>query len=92
MAKIKLDHNYTIPREELHTKLDELAEEMGSRYQLECKWESDDCISFKRSGAAGEINIDDKQLSLSMKLGMMLAAFKGPIERDIKNFITKNIH
>ncbi len=91
MANIHITHNYTMPADELRAKLDELASEMTSRYQLQCSWPAEDCMKFQRSGASGEIRIDEGRLALNMKLGLMLGAFKSTIEKDIRKFVTENI-
>lgn len=91
MANIHITHDYTMPADELKTKLDTLASEMSSRYQLQCSWSGEDCMKFKRNGASGEIKINDGHLALSMKLGLMLGAFKPMIEKDIQKFVVENI-
>lgn len=92
MATIRITHDYTMPADELKVRLDQLAEEMTSRYQLQCSWPAENCMTFKRSGASGEIRVDGGRLSLDMKLGLMLGAFKTTIERDIRKFVADNIH
>ena len=92
MSNIKISHEYTMSQQDLKSKIDELASEMHDRYKVECLWQSDDCLTFKRSGASGEIAIEPTELHFSMKLGLMLGAFKSPIERDVQKFLTKYIH
>ncbi|MFA7553400.1 MAG: polyhydroxyalkanoic acid system family protein [Spongiibacteraceae bacterium] len=91
MAEIKITHGYSMRREQLISQLDKLAVEMHSRYQLDCSWKSDSCLAFKRSGASGEVIITDKELLLTIKMGMLLGAFKSTIEQDIKKFLHENV-
>lgn len=91
MATIKISHPYTMPKAELVSKLDQLSAEMTSRYQLQCNWRSPECLVFQRSGANGEIVVGDNDLDLTIKLGLMLGAFKSSIEGDIRRFIEGNI-
>jgi len=91
MANIQITHDYTMPADELKAKIDEMAAEMASRYQLQCRWSADNCMKFQRSGASGEIRINDGHLALNLKLGMMLGAFKSTIEKDMKKFLIDTI-
>ena len=92
MATINLQQKYTVPRDELKAKLQQLADEMVARYQLNCRWDNDDCLSFKRSGASGEIVIKEDALVFTMKLGMLLGAFKTSIEKEVQQFMDEHIH
>ena len=81
-----------MPYEELKIGLEELAEKLGSQYQLDCNWDSDDCLRFARSGAEGQIDIRDHQIELNVTLGMLMSAFKSTIEREIQGFIDEHIY
>lgn len=91
MATINIKHNYTMPTADLKSQLDGLTDKMADRYDLKCQWKTDNCLTFSRSGASGEILIDKNQVNFSMKLGLMLSAFKSKIERDVKKFMDDNV-
>lgn len=92
MATVKINHRYTMADDELKTQLDKLAAEMDSKFQLACHWQQDNCLQFKRGGASGEIVFKDNQLTLTIKLGLMLSAFKSKIQTDIQKFMHEHIH
>lgn len=92
MSRINIKKDFTLSIDELKKLLDELAEDMHSRYQMDCNWQSDSCMSFKRSGAKGEIDIVDNRITFTLNLGIILSAFKKPIEKDIQKFISENIY
>jgi len=77
---------------ELKQGLDELAEKLGEQYQLECDWQSDDCMGISRSGLDGQLMVGEQEIELTLKLGMLMSAFKGVIETEIKSFIAEHIY
>lgn len=48
---------------------------------------AEDCITFSRSGASGELRVTAERFELDVKLGFLLGAFKDRIEHEI----TRNI-
>ena len=91
MASLKITHSFTMSPEDLKAQLDAFATEISSKYQLKCQWQSTNCLSFKRSGVSGEIEIGDTEITLTMKLSMMMGVFKGTIEKDIRKFLLEHV-
>lgn len=81
-----------MPHDELTAGLDKLADKLGRQYQLVCDWKSDDCLCFRRAGADGEVNIGEREIELSVNLGLMMSAFKSTIENEIRSFIDEHIY
>jgi len=92
MASIQINKGFTMPREELKEQLNELAEKLERKFQLDCSWQSDDCLGFRRAGADGRVDIGDEDIALTINLGFMLLAFKGSIEQQIREFIDKHVY
>jgi putative polyhydroxyalkanoate system protein len=92
MASIEINKPFTMPRDELREQLDQLAAKLGDDLQLKCEWQSDDCLGFKRSGAEGEINIGEAEIGMEVRLGMLMNAFRGPIEKQIQEFLDEHIY
>jgi len=92
MSSIEINAPFTMPRDKLRAELGKLAEQLGEELQLDCEWQSDDCLNFARSGIQGEINIGDEEIDLNISLGLMLVLFKGKIEQEILGFIDEHIY
>ena len=92
MASIQIKQAFTMPQDELRAGIDQLAEKLGQQYHLDCAWESDECLSFRRTGAEGEVNIGDAEVELNVSLGMLMSAFKSTIEKEIRDFIDEYIY
>ena len=92
MSSIEINTGFTMPREELTNELDKLAEQLNEKFQLNCEWQSDDCLNFKRSGLQGQINIGENEVDLTISLGLMLELFRGKIEQALYQFIDEHIY
>ncbi len=92
MATIEIRKAYTMDSEHLKGELDDLAGKLGDHFSLECCWQSDSCMDFKRSGADGQINIDNEEVAIDINLGFLLQAFKGRIEQEIQDFVDTHIY
>ena len=92
MARIEIKKAYTMDADDLRGELDALADNLSEKLSLNCCWQSDRCLDFHRSGAEGQINIDDEEVSIAIQLGFLLKAFKDPIEQEIQDFMDTHIY
>lgn len=81
-----------MPRKKLRKEVDRLAETMQEQFQLDCNWRSKNCLDFQRGGAKGQIEIGKEKFELTAELGMLMSAFKGTIEAEIRKFIDEHIY
>ena len=91
MANITINRSHNMSEQALKEKLDMLSAKMQDRFDLSCSWKNEQCMTFKRSGVDGEITLQADQINLQVKLGMMMGAFKGVIEKEINQFMDKEI-
>ena len=91
MATITINHPFSMSRHEVTDQLKIFAEDLSKRYQLQCQWCGEDQLTFKRSGADGDVKVGEDSLHLNLKLGMMLGMFKQSIEDDIQKFLREHI-
>jgi putative polyhydroxyalkanoate system protein len=92
LAYIQIKREFTMPRAKLRKELGRLATSMQDQWHLNCIWQSDDCLDFRHSGARGRIEIGDQEFELNAKLGLLMSAFKGPIEDEIRKFIDTHVY
>ncbi|MGK0500400.1 MAG: putative polyhydroxyalkanoate system protein [Oceanicoccus sp.] len=91
MARIDIKHPFTVPAEQLREQLAEMIDELAHKYSLNYRWDTQDCLSFSRSGSKGQINIEGQQLSFSMSMGLMMSTFKSVIEKDVRKYLVENV-
>ena len=92
MPDIEISKQYSMPRDKLRSELESLVGTLAEQLQLECEWLSEDCLDFRRKGAEGQININDDEIEMTIRLGLLLSAFSGVIEQEVQEFFEEHIY
>jgi putative polyhydroxyalkanoate system protein len=58
---------------------DKVAAKLAKEYDLRSAWEGD-VLHFNRSGLHGTLAVNGKDMQVDVKLGLLMAAFRGPIQ------------
>jgi len=82
MAHIRLERTHGLGLEEARRQIDEIAESLRGKLQARSHWEGDHLI-FERPGASGVIAVSADQVTLDIRLGLLLRPLKASIERTI---------
>ncbi|RYY69308.1 MAG: polyhydroxyalkanoic acid synthase, partial [Comamonadaceae bacterium] len=86
MAEIRITREHAMGMAQARQLALRWAEVAEQRLDMECTYEqgaAGDVVSFKRSGASGELRVEPGQFQLHAKLGMLLGVFRGKIETEI---------
>ncbi len=78
---IKRVHHTTLP--EAKKLADKVAAKLSKEYELRSHWE-DDVLHFDRSGVNGTLAVGPKDFHVEVKLGFLMAAFKGPLQQAME--------
>jgi putative polyhydroxyalkanoate system protein len=62
---------------------EKIAAKLEKDYDLKSSWQRD-VLTFTRSGINGTLAVTVKELHIEVKLGLLMAAFKGPIQGAIE--------
>ena len=82
MADIDLKRKHDLGLAAARQAADRMAEDLGRKFKLVGSW-TGNTLHFDRPGVAGTLALTDKDLHLSVKLGFLLKAMRGPIERAV---------
>ncbi len=82
MADIDLKREHGLGLSAARKAADKMAEDLGRKFNLVGSW-TGDTLHFDRPGVAGTLALTDKHLHLTVKLGFLLKALRGPIERAV---------
>lgn len=92
MADIHIERKHNLGLLEARKVAFKWAEMAEEKFDMECTYEegdTEDLVSFTRSGVSGELKVTPDLLALDAKLGFLLGAFKDKIEGEIvKNLDT----
>ncbi len=83
MADIELHRVHGLGLKAARAAADRMAQQLGRKFDLKGAWEGN-VLRFQRPGVTGSLTVSDKDLSLSVTLGLLLKAMKGSIERSVE--------
>ena len=88
MATIQLEKETKLSKEEIKSKVEEIAKSLKEKYGVKGEWQGDN-YSIKASGVDGKIVVEDGKIKVDIKLGILVSAFKGKIESALKETLDK---
>jgi putative polyhydroxyalkanoate system protein len=83
MPKIEISKKHNFSKEEARTKVDQVANDLKDKYGLKTSWESEDLLKFSRTGAKGQISLEEGAVTVKLDLSMVLSALKTKAEQRI---------
>jgi putative polyhydroxyalkanoate system protein len=86
MPKIDIHAWHKMSRENAQEAADQLAQDLADKFSIDYGWE-DDTIHFERTGVAGTITVDGRQIHILAELGFMLGLFKDTLESEIRRHL-----
>lgn len=82
MSNISIKRQHDAGLEQARAAAIKVADKISQDYGIEYHWEGE-CLHFSRADVDGRIDVSAEHIEISIKLGMMLALFKGSIEAEI---------
>ncbi len=86
MSHIDIKRTHSLTVEDAKTKVEGVAEHLAEKFGIEYTWRGN-TLNFARSGVDGQIAVGKKQIHVMAKLGFLLMALKGPVEREILRYL-----
>lgn len=87
MPDLNISRDHTLGLAQARKVAYQWAEHAEERLDMECTYEegkTSDTVRFKRSGVEGTLEVTGSNFELHAKLGFLLGAFKGKIEKEIE--------
>ena len=88
MAHLFIERTHSLGLSAARAKAEQLAERLADQYQIKYRW-AGNTLEFKRSGAEGNIKVAEDSVEVRLKLGLLLSALGGSIEREIELALDK---
>ena len=82
MARISIGKPHHLTHKKAKTVAERLANDLERRFDLAWNWEGDH-VHFERPGLSGSMHVGKSQITLEVKLGLLLTPLKPAIEREI---------
>ena len=87
MADIKIHREHALGLQRAREIAWAWAEQAEAKFDMDCtvlEGETSDTVEFVRSGVKGQLIVAPDHFELQARLGLLLGAFKGQIEREIQ--------
>lgn len=85
MSELHIRRTHTLSPGEAREAAERVAADLRDEHDLDYAWQGDTLV-FERSGLNGVMRMEDNAVEIDMKLGFMLALFRGPLEAEIHRF------
>ena len=90
MAVIRVKRNHKLGAREVRAAVDKVAQKLRKELDADCRWVGSS-LQFTRSGASGQIDVNDEELEVNINLGMVLSPLKRKIEKSIEEEIDQHL-
>ena len=90
MATINVKRNHGLDKKHIRKEVEQLAKKLKDELSIDYQWE-DDRLVFKRTGANGFIDINKDELTIEIKLNLVLTPLKGTIEKSIISYLDERL-
>jgi len=90
MAVIKTTRKHSLGAETVRERVEQIAKKLQKDLDADYHWEGS-TLKFSRSGASGHIAVGDRDLEVEVKLGMLLSALKGTVEKTLNDELDKQL-
>ena len=90
MSVIKVSRQHSLDVDTVRERVEAIAQKLHKDLGADYHWEGD-ALRFSRPGASGHIAVTDSDLQIEVKLGMLLSALKGAVERTLNEELDKRL-
>ena len=88
MPDIDICRKHTRSRTDARAAIERVAEHLAGKFDVDYAWEGN-VMQFSRSGVDGHIKVSAKEVHVTATLGFLLMAIRGPIEREIHQYLDR---
>lgn len=88
MSHIDIRRKHDRPLKDAKAAIERVAEHLAEKFDVEYGWDGN-TMEFSRGGVDGHIAVSAKDIRVTATLGFLLFAIKGPIEREIHQYLDR---
>jgi putative polyhydroxyalkanoate system protein len=82
MADIHIVRAHSMPLKKAREAAGDLAVKLEDKFDLQSEWDGD-TLNFQRPGVTGSLALTKSDVTIDVRLGLLLSAFKGAMEEQI---------
>jgi putative polyhydroxyalkanoate system protein len=89
MANIDITRRHQLGCARARSMVEEIVEELSKRFSLHGTWEGNRFL-IRRGGVDGEIRVEENEVRVRARLGLMYGVLKGAIEEEIRRQLDRH--
>jgi putative polyhydroxyalkanoate system protein len=89
MSEITIQRQHGKTPADARLAAEHMANELKDEFDLNYEWDGD-VLRFQRPGVSGHLELDARNVTLTVHLGFFLSALKPSIEREVHKFFDEN--
>ena len=90
MSKIHLKRNHTLGIDKALEDAEQLALMLADRFDAKYEWQGQKLV-FHRTGVKGYLDVTEDTLEVKVELALLMRPFKSVVEREINNYLEKEL-
>lgn len=90
MAGFSVSRTYTMPREDVRARAEDLAHQLETQYGVRARWQGD-TVTMRGNGVDGRLEIDDETVRVKVTLGLMARMFESPIRKVVNDYLDQYV-
>lgn len=91
MSQITLSKPHTACTEQLKLEAEALADKLKQKFGVKYHWENEYQMKLEGMDVQGQIFIEENNITVDVKLGLLAMLMKPKIERELHNYLNENI-
>lgn len=91
MSKVSIARRHGMGREQLTAEIQKMAEELVAKYGGSYNWQGNELTYNYSGGVTACVHCADEALNVDVKFGMLMSMLKGPITKEIEDYLDKHL-
>ncbi len=91
MSKVSITRTHNMNRENLRAEVEEMAAQLVERHGGDYSWAGDQLTYKYSGGVTANVHCEDDRVRVDVSFGMLMSMLKGPISREIEQYLDKRL-
>lgn len=91
MSKVSIARRHGMERDQLTSEIEQMAKDLVKKYGGTYSWKGDELTYNYSGGITACVHCADKELNVDVKFGMLMSMLKGPITKEIEDYLDKRL-
>jgi putative polyhydroxyalkanoate system protein len=91
MSKVSIARRHGMGRDQLVSEIEQMAEKLVAKYGGSYSWKGNELTYNYSGGVTACVHCAEKELNVDVKFGMLMSMLKGPITKEIEDYLDKHL-